>query len=73
MRVGKLTFLIITNGSIGIIFGVNTAGFVYAITHHAATYANAYIGSRLCFKNYKIAKYARETFKSLYEEFIFIK
>jgi hypothetical protein len=54
-------------------FWVNTAGFVCAATNYSAAYTAAYFGSRLCFKNYEIAEYARETFKSLYEEFLFIK
>ena len=54
-------------------FWVNTAGFVFATTSTTASIASAAVGSRLCFKNYEIAEYARETFKSLYEEFLFIK
>ena len=55
-------------------FGVNSAGFVCAnTTYRSAASASASFGSRLCFKNYEIAEYARETFKSLYEELLFIK
>jgi hypothetical protein len=54
-------------------FWVDTAGFVYAYTNTTATAATAIIGSRLCFEKYEIAQYARESFKSLYEQFLFIK
>jgi hypothetical protein len=54
-------------------FWVNAAGFVSAYTSTTSSSASALLGSRLCFKNYEIAEYARETFKSLYEEFLFIK
>jgi hypothetical protein len=54
-------------------FYTNAAGFVSAATSHAATYAYAYIGSRLCFKSSETALYAIEQFKSLYEEYLFIK
>lgn len=52
---------------------VDTAGFVFATTYYTATSANAYIGSRLCFKNRKLAEYAITQFKSLYEEYLLIK
>lgn len=52
---------------------VNTAGFVYAYTYNTATSAAARVGSRLCFKNRKLAEYAITQFKSLYEEYLLIK
>ena len=52
---------------------VDTAGFVSAHTTNTATYALAYFGSRLCFKNRKLAEYAITQFKSLYEEYLLIK
>lgn len=52
---------------------VDAAGFVYASTHNAATCARANVGSRLCFKNRKLAEYAITQFKSLYEEYLLIK
>lgn len=52
---------------------VDTAGFVSASTYSTATIAYAYIGSRLCFKNRKLAEYAITQFKSLYEEYLLIK
>lgn len=52
---------------------VDTAGFVSASTYHAAAGAAAYVGSRLCFKNRKLAEYAITQFKSLYEEYLLIK
>jgi hypothetical protein len=54
-------------------FWVDTAGFGCAYTNYAAARAGANVGSRLCFEKYEIAKYARETFKSLYEQFLYIK
>ena len=47
-----------------------TAGLSYAYTNYALTYAYAYIGSRLCFKTYALARYAGETFTELYEQFL---
>lgn len=52
---------------------VDTAGFVFAATSLTATPAYAYFGSRLCFKNRKLAEYAITQFKSLYEEYLLIK
>ena len=52
---------------------VDAAGFVYAYTNNTASSATALIGSRLCFKNRELAKYAIEQFKSLYEEYLLIK
>lgn len=36
------------------------------------TYASAGAGSRLCFKNIELAKYAAEQFKELYREYLLI-
>lgn len=52
---------------------VDTAGFVSADTTNAASSADALLGSRLCFKNRKLAEYAITQFKSLYEEYLLIK
>lgn len=52
---------------------VDTAGFVSAYANNTATNATAAIGSRLCFKNRKLAEYAITQFKSLYEEYLLIK
>ena len=48
---------------------IDAAGFVYANTSITATYAAAYVGSRLCFKDYATAQFAIKNFKSLYEEY----
>jgi hypothetical protein len=48
------------------------AGFSCAYTNGAASYTNAYIGSRLCFSTRKLATYARENFRDLYFEYLFI-
>lgn len=52
---------------------VDTAGFVCAATASTAALAHAAVGSRLCFKNRKLAEYAITQFKSLYEEYLLIK
>ena len=52
---------------------VDTDGFVCVDTSYTATTTDAYIGSRLCFKNRKLAEYAITQFKSLYEEYLLIK
>lgn len=46
-----------------------SSGFRYGATD-SCTYA--YIGSRLCFKNRELAKYATEQFKELYREYLLI-
>ena len=47
-----------------------SSGFRY----HDTCYTDAYtdIGSRLCFKNRELAKYATEQFKELYREYLLI-
>jgi hypothetical protein len=49
------------------------AGLVCAATPHAPPHAYSYVGSRLCFKDYELAAYAREQFRDLYFEYLFIK
>ena len=44
------------------------AGFVYANTDNTALYANANIGSRLCFKSASTAQKFGDTFTALYNE-----
>lgn len=46
----------------------NTAGFVYAHTDYTATYATAYIGSRLCFKTSERAEQFGKQFEDLYNK-----
>jgi len=53
-------------------FYIDSAGFGYASANLSATFANTYIGSRLCFKNDTLARYAREQFESLYFDYLFI-
>lgn len=55
-------------------FYIDSAGFAYAVPIYtvAKTYANTNMGSRLCFKNDTLARYARETFKGLYLDYLFI-
>lgn len=45
-----------------------TAGFVVATTHYTASYATAYIGSRLCFISESRAKEFGEKYADLYNE-----
>jgi hypothetical protein len=54
------------------IYGAN-AGFGCAYTTSAASSTYTYIGSRLCFKDRRIAEYAREQFRDLYFEYLFIE
>lgn len=53
-------------------FYLDTAGFGYASSSYAAACTSALIGSRLCFKTSALARYAREEFRDLYFEFLFI-
>lgn len=48
----------------------DTAGFVYANTAYAATYAYASIGSRLCFKTRERAKQFGNQFIDLWNDFL---
>jgi len=48
----------------------SASGFVYSLTHYTLTYS--FIGSRLCFKDPKVAEYAREQFKQLYIDYLLI-
>lgn len=45
-----------------------SAGFVYAHTHSAASYAHAYFGSRLCFKSESRAEEFGKKYADLYNE-----
>ncbi|MDR1112217.1 MAG: hypothetical protein LBL18_00425 [Bacteroidales bacterium] len=49
----------------------DTTGFVSAYTDFTA--ASAPVGSRICFKNRELTLYAITQFKTLYEEYFFIK
>lgn len=51
------------------IYGAH-AGLANAITNLAATYTNAYIGSRLCFHERRTAAYAGDTFRDLYAKIL---
>ncbi|AQX84007.1 hypothetical protein ELBR111191_14730 [Elizabethkingia bruuniana] len=46
------------------------AGFSFFVYVHWYTYS--YVGSRLCFKNRDLAKYAGQQFESIYKEFMTI-
>jgi hypothetical protein len=48
------------------------AGCACATTANAASNTSASIGSRLCFKTRELATYAREQFRDLYFEYLFI-
>lgn len=47
-----------------------SSGFRYGTTDFAST--RMHTGSRLCFKNIELAKYAAEQFKELYREYLLI-
>lgn len=49
------------------------AGLSCAYTTNAATYTNAYIGSRLCFHDRETARYAGRTFTNLYAQILIEK
>nr|DAE39620.1 MAG TPA: hypothetical protein [Caudoviricetes sp.] len=44
----------------------DAAGFVYVVTNYSPTIANAYLGSRLCFKTSKRAEQFGKQFEDLY-------
>ena len=47
-----------------------SSGFRFSVAYYANT--STAIGSRLCFKNIELAKYAAEQFKELYREYLLI-
>ena len=47
-----------------------TAGFAFADSSNAPSYALASVGSRLCFKSSALAKYAGEQFAEIYFAFV---
>lgn len=49
------------------------AGFAFAYSDYAPSYADALIGSRLCFKNEALATYCGKQFISLWADFNMIK
>ena len=49
------------------------AGFASAATTNTASSTATYFGSRLCFKTRELATYAREQFRDLYFEYLFIE
>ena len=50
--------------------GTNPAGLSYSNAYDAVSYANAHIGSHLCFKTEALAKYAGTQFIKLYEKYL---
>ena len=48
-----------------------SAGLVYALSFHAPSATTASIGSRLCYKNSELAKYAGKQFFEIYKDFCF--
>lgn len=55
------------------IYNPSSAGFGYANTNNAPSYANTNVGSRLCFKTRELATYAGRQFEDLYNDFFLIK
>lgn len=49
-------------------YNKNAAGFVYVVTNYSPTIANAYLGSRLCFKTSKRAEQFGKQFEDLYNK-----
>lgn len=47
-----------------------SAGLSYTNTNHTASTTDANVGSRLCFKTRELARYAGETFTSLYRDYL---
>lgn len=61
----------------GVLFGGaadngSYAGFVYADTYGALSYAFAYVGSRLCFKSSELAMHAARHFHDLWMKYYFM-
>lgn len=50
-----------------------TAGFVFAYTYHAASAANAYIGSRLCFSTSERTEQFGKQFIDLWNDFLLFR
>lgn len=53
--------------------GKGSAGLSCAITNYAATNTSTHIGSRLCFHDSRLAKYAGNHFANLYEQVLIEK
>ena len=51
-------------------FKVSSSGFGFSGSYCDYGYANAYVGSRLCFPTSAMAEYAGSQFKDIYEHFI---
>jgi hypothetical protein len=49
-----------------------SAGLAFANANYAASVTSTNISSRLCFKTRELATYAREQFRDLYFEYLFI-
>jgi len=62
----------------GVLFGGHAyygadAGFVFARSSSAPSYARAYFGSRLCFKTDALARYAGRQFTALYADYLLVR
>lgn len=55
------------------VYNKDAAGFVYASTNDAASYTNAYFGSRLCFKTANRTRQFGEKFADLYNQVFLFK
>ena len=55
------------------VYNPSSAGFAYARTYCTASCADAYVGSRLCYKPRELATYAGRQFEGLYNDFLLIK
>lgn len=54
-------------------FRTEYAGLVYAYSNNAPSHANARVGSRLCFQNEALAKYAGTQFIDIWKNFLLIR
>lgn len=54
-------------------FYLDSAGFACASTSYAVSYPTANLGSRLCYKNATLARYASKKFEGLYLDYLFIE
>lgn len=52
------------------VYNPSSAGFAYALTYYAATSADAFVGSRLCYKTRELATYAGRQFEGIYNDLL---
>ena len=55
------------------VYNTASAGFSRASTNYTASYTNAGVSSRLCYKTRELAAYAGNQFEGIYNDFLLIK